>query len=238
MSYLYTTYQHPSKGSWGFTEVIGGAVHTAAVDSNGEVTLGKLEPMKLGPELQRRIRGGYAKVTQPKYLHRAARNGKLTGEFVAQHPDLGRALQGECILFVAIAPDTQMAETVVEWEHRLGNCDPYAGRSEWLEHCQNVTAYAPAMSNDPAATLVVAQWAHDNKLILVANAGMAPTGAPSVERHNWRTYLSQWFALEQIDQALTELGWSLAEGLNVAPVAPTKSVPEGSWLQLAQQVTF
>jgi hypothetical protein len=238
MSYLYTTYQHPSKGGWGFTDVIDGSVHTAAVDGEGGVTLGKLEPMKLGPELQRRIRGGYAKVTQPKYLHRVPRNGKLAGEFVAQHPDLGRSLQGECILFVAIAPDTQMTETVADWERRLGNCDPQPGREEWLEHCVNVTAYAPAMSNDPAAALVVAQWAHDDKLILVANAGTAPAGAPSAERHNWRTYLTNWFALEQIDQALTDLGWPLAEGLNASPVATTTTVPEGSWLQLAQQVTF
>ena len=49
-----------------------------------------------------------------------------------------------------------MTETVADWERRLGNCDPQPGREEWLEHCVNVTAYAPAMSNDPAAALVVA----------------------------------------------------------------------------------
>lgn len=237
MSYLYSTYQHPSKGAWGFTEVIDGTVHTALVNADGEVSLGQVEPMKLGPELQRRIRGGYAKVTQPKYLLRSAREGRLVGEFVAQHPDLGRALQGECLLFVAIAAGTPMREIANKWEITLGNCDSAPGRSEWLEHCANVTAYVPALSNDVAATLLVAQWAHDNNLVLVANAGTAPLGSPSAERHSWRSYLSSWFALAQIDEALTDLGWSLAEGLAVAPVAPTTSTETG-WLKSAQQISF
>lgn len=240
MSYLYSIYLHPQKGSWGFTDVIEGAVHTAAIAPDGAVTRAKVEPLKLGPELQRRIRGGYARVAQAKYLHEINTEGGARGEFVTQHPDLGADLQGDCLLFVAIVPSIDMRGAVEEWTRRMDVLADSHARDRWLEHCAAVTAYVPAMSIDPGSVLVVAQWAHDHNLVLVANAGTAPRGAPSAERHNWRAYLSEWFALPQIDQALADLGWPLSEGLNLPKAAETTQTTAGAptWMESAQQISF
>lgn len=244
MSHLYSVYRHPSKGSWGYTEVLAGVVHTALVSGDGEVTVGKIEPVKLGPELQRRVRGGFSRVAQPKYLHRTERDGKLVAEFVSQHPDLGSELGGECVMFIAIAPGTSMEEVVSEWRQRLEGCEDAPWRGNWLGHCARVTCYVPVLDTDVAAALVATQWAHDSKFVLVANGSAAPIAAPSTDRHQWRAYLAQWFPLPKIDRALDDLGWSLAGGLvphntdTAAIVSLTTPAGESNWFQSAQQISF
>jgi hypothetical protein len=243
MSYLYNVYGHPEKGQWGFNSVAhNGEVRTAALTSDGRATLAKLDPIKLAPALQQRLRAGFQKVSQPKYLYLAEKDGGLRGEFVVQHPDLGSTLQGDLVFFIAVPQGAEMKAVAAAWRERLEEQDGNGhSRDRWLELCEHATAYVPVKTGDVHAALVAAQWAKDNNLVLVSSAGEMPQKGPAEQRHDWRCFLSTWFPQADIDRALTDLGWPLAEAIN-SPVEPvqtstTPAAQEG-WLALAQQASF
>jgi len=243
MSYLYNVYAHPERGQWGFTAVTTEKdVKTAFINArDGTVTLGSLDPIKLGPALQRNLRSGYQKVAQAKYLYLTMKNGSQLGEFVAQHPDLGRELDGDRLFFVAVPEGLAVAEVVATWSARLDECDGNGKRrDDWMQHCKVVTSYVPVMTGDAHAALLVAQWAKDNNLMLVADKGEVPQSGPSQQRYEWRNFLRDSFDLEDIDAALADLGWPLKEALGtVKPAQPsTTSTGQDEWIALAQQVSF
>jgi hypothetical protein len=242
MSYLYNVYTHPERGQWGFTPGSpDGHVRTASVAADGRVTLGKVDPIKLAPALQQRLRAGFQKVGQPKYLYLAETDGVLRGEFVVQHPDLGSNLAGDLVFFITVPQGADMKEVAAAWRDRLEEQDGN-GRSRdlWLELCAHATAYVPVKTGDVHAALVAAQWAKDNNLVLVSSAGELPQKGPAEQRHDWRSFLNPWFAQADIDRALADLGWPLAEALG--PVDPvqksTTPAEQEGWLSLAQQASF
>lgn len=242
MSYLYNVYAHPEKGQWGFTPLTpNGDVRTAALTSDGRATLGKVDPMKLAPALQQRLRAGFQKVSQPKYLHLAEKDGVLRGEFVVQHPDLGSNIEGDLVFFIAVPQGAEMKEVAATWRERLKEQDGNGySRDRWLELCAHATAYVPVKTGDVHAALVAAQWAKDNNLVLVSSAGELPQKGPAEQRHDWRSFLSSWFPQADIDRALVDLGWPLAEAMS--PVEPvhisTTPAAQKGWLALAQQASF
>lgn len=242
MSILYNVYTHPVRGQWGFSTVTSeNAVHTASVDPDGNVTRGKLDPLKVAPVLQKHLRGGYQKSAQGKYLHLTVRDGREHGEFVTQHPDLGRALEGERVFFVAVPEGIAATEVTAVWTDRLESCSGKGRtRDAWLKHCQQVTAYLPAMSQDAHAALLVAEWGRENDLMLVCEGAEVPPSPPSRQRHEWRAFLRRWFTESKVDDALAELGWPLNEALAAASTAPGKTTtPAGDeWTSLAQQASF
>lgn len=242
MSYLYNVYVHPEKGQWGFTPLTpNGDVRTAALSSDGRATLGKVDPIKLAPALQQRLRAGFQKVAQPKYLYLAEKTGVLRGEFVTQHPDLGSSLEGDLIFFIAVPQGAEMKTVADAWRERLDEQDGNGrSRDRWLELSATATAYVPVKTGDVHAALVAAQWAKENNLVLVSSAGELPQKGPAEQRHDWRSFLTSWFAQADIDRALTDLGWPLAEAMSpIAPVqkSTTPAADEG-WLALAQQASF
>lgn len=240
MSYLYNVYAHAQRGQWGFTALTReGVVKTAFVHArDGTVTLESLDPLKLGPALQKSVRAGFKKEAQPKYLLLSEKDGVQVGAFVTQHPDLGKDLAGERLFFVAVPEQIAMNEVVAAWRERLQECEREpTGREQWFAHCARATAYVPAMSSDAHTALLVAQWARDNNLMLVSE-GEAPMQGPEHQRHDWRNFLSQR-GVEDIDSALADLGWPLTEALRaVAPVESTTPDGEDAWIALAQQVSF
>lgn len=240
MSYLYNVYAHAQRGQWGFTALTReGDVKTAFVHaSDRTVTLDSLDPLKLGPALQKNVRAGFKKEAQPKYLLMSEKDGVQVGQFVTQHPDLGEDLAGERLFFVAVPEQIAMNEVAAAWRERLQQCERAPrGREQWLAHCARATAYVPAMTSDAHAALLVAQWARDNNLMFVSEAA-APMQGPQQQRHDWRNFLSQR-GVEDIDGALAELGWPLTEALQVAaPMEPTTPDGQDAWIALAQQVSF
>lgn len=242
MSYLYNVYLHAQKGQWGFTPLTPeGDVWTAAIDKEGRVTLGKVDPIKLAPALQQRLRAGYQKVAQPKYLFLKPGENVQRGEFVAQHPDLGASLNGELLFFVAVPQGADMAQVVKEWGARLDEVDGGGrDREQWLLLCSQATAYVPVKTGDVHAALIAAQWAKENNLVLVSSAGELPQKAPAEQRHDWRNWLAAWFPQADIDRALADLGWPLNEALGrVGPVrTSTAPADQDEWLSLAQQASF
>lgn len=242
MSHLYNVYAHPQKGQWGFSSLGSkGEVRTAAVDKDGRVSLGKVDPIKLAPALQQRLRLGYQKVTQPKYLYLEENEGVQRGEFVVQHPELGFKLEGELAFFLAVPQDTDMAAVAASWRDRLEDQDGSGRvRDRWLVHCARAIAYVPIMTVDVHAALVAAQWGRENNLVLVSNAGELPFKRPSEQRHDWRNALSTWFHQDAITRALADLGWALSDAIgSVEPVqTPTTPAAQEGWIALAQQASF
>lgn len=242
MSYLYNVYQHTEKGQWGFTPLTpNGEVRTATLTKDGRATLGKIDPIKLAPVLQQRLRAGFQKVSQPKYLHLQEKDGVLCGEFVVQHPDLGSNLEGDLVFFIAVPQGGGMKEVAAAWRDRLEEQDGNGrSRERWLELCANATAYVPVKTGDVHAALVAAHWARENNLVLVPSAGELPQKGPAEQRHDWRSFLSSWFAQADIDRALTDLGWPLAEAISPVEPVQTSTTPaaQEGWLALAQQASF
>lgn len=242
MSYLYNVYAHCQKGQWGFTaQSEQGEVRTAAIDKDGRVTLGKLDPIRLAPALQQRLRAGYQKVSHPKYLQLVERDGVQCGEFVAQHPDLGPNLEGELVFFIAVPPGADMPSVAASWRDRLEEQEGNGlTRDRWLALCGRASAYVPVKAGDVHAALLVAQWAKENNLVLVSSAGELPLKGPADQRHDWRNFLTAWFPQNAIERALSDLGWPLSEAIGPVEAVQTSTTPaaQDGWLALAQQASF
>jgi len=244
VSNVYNVYAH-ARGQWGFTDTCDdGRVQTAFIDArDARVTLAAVDPIKVAPLLQRKLREGYQKVAQPKYLHLKPdpQGGGQTGMFVVQHPDLGLDFQGARIYFVAVPKGMQMHDVVHAWAQKLEACESEpTGIESWLHHCSGCTTYVPAFSDDVHAALLLAQWARQNNLVLVAQRPNVPDSTPEKQPYAWREYLAHWFTLNDIDRALDGLGWSLRDAITCGPAAtePTGPVSEGEWKALAQQAAF
>lgn len=243
MSYLYNVYRHPKKGQWGFTGAIDGEIRTAFVDGRDQqVTTDLITTIKFAPRLAKLLRSGYTRVSQPHYLLQTTRDGLKTGSFVLRHPELGEDLRGDLVLFAALPPQLAMADVVNEWDSALSDADSpdEQARSAWLEHCAATATYVPAMSHDPHGVLLVAQWARENSLVLIAAKGSLPVASPKDARYAWREFLQHWFEPRSIDTALTQLGWPLRDALS-APVATEQTTLPGGedrWLDLTQQAAF
>lgn len=238
MSHVYTVYSHSKEGDWGFSALTGaGKVKTAFIaQETRAVTVKDLEPLMVAPAIQKLLRKGYTKVQKPKYLHVQLE----TGEFVDKHPDLGQHLGFGCVLFAGAPAQTDMNALVDEWADQLdGTSDASALRDAWLRHCRTVTTYVPAVDNgDVYAALLVAQWARDNNLVLMASKGTLPLKSPKTQRYEWREFLQEWFNRNCIDRALTELGWPLAGALCAPEATPSTKPDDAGWLAVAQQAAF
>jgi hypothetical protein len=243
MSVVYNVYTHPTQGAWGFSALNAhGLVSTAFIDpSTGLVSVKDLEPLKVAPAIQRLVRKGFTKVVHGKYLHVVARDGARFGEFVVKHPDLGEHLGVECVMFAGVPSETDMAVMASEWSSRLAEASGGdLGRRTWLEHVAAVSTYVPVFaSGDAHAALLVAQWARENNLVLMANKGTLPIGAPQERRYEWRTFLREWFDPAGVDRAFAELDWPLAGALSVEPEAQASDKPnDAGLLAIAQQAAF
>jgi hypothetical protein len=241
MSELYNVYAHPQRGLWGFTsQTAPGNVKTAAIDKDGRVTLGEVQPIKLAPLLQQRLRAGFKAVAQPKYLSVFDEDGAPHGEFVVQHPDLGSTLEGELLFFVAVPQGADMRQVAADWRDRLEDLDGNdPARDRWLELCARATAYVSVKTLDVHAALVTAQWARENDLVLVSNAAGLPDKGPKEQRHEWRCFLADKFEQAAVDRALADLGWPLHEALELIQADhTTTSVEQEGWLTLARQASF
>jgi hypothetical protein len=242
MSDLYTVYTHPQKGHWGFTPVASdGEVRTAAVDQEGRVSLGSLAAIKLAAVLQQRLRAGYEKVGQPKYLSLKPGGGVLEGGFVSQHPELAADLDGELLFFVVVPPGADMTQVVAAWRDRIeGLGGDVRVWEQWLLLCSRATAYVPVNTGDVHAALLAAQWARQDKLVLVSNIGELPLQGPAEQGDGWRNTLAARFRRNDIDRALADLGWAPKEGAGTVDVQQAAHAPAESneWLALAQKAAF
>jgi hypothetical protein len=134
-----------------------------------------------------------------------------------------------------------MVSLVEGWRQRLEEMPGGGrGREAWLRRRGQATAYLAVTTGDLRIALLAAQWARDNKLVLVSSAGELPLRAPGEQPDEWRNWLAGSFQRREIDQALRDFGW--LPGLASAPVDPvhqsTASTEPGEWLALARQASF
>jgi hypothetical protein len=242
MSDLYTVYTHPQNGHWGFTPLaLDGEVRTAAVDREGRVSVGSLAAIKLAPVLQQLLRAGYEKLGQPKYLSLKPGPGVLEGGFVSQHPELAADLDGELLFFVVVPPGADMTQVVAVWRDRLeGLGGDMRVREQRLLLCSHASSYVPVNTADVHAALLAAQWARQDKLVLVSNIGDLPLQGPAEQGDDWRNALAAWFRQDHIDRALVDLGWAAKKAAGLVDLQPAAHAPAESneWLALAQKAAF
>jgi hypothetical protein len=243
MSTAYCVYSHSKGGYWGFIPPeADGATEVASISPKGVTAVTTVSAVRLAAVIQDKVRQGYTRLSQPKYLSTRVEAGVLIGEFVSAHPDLlTQQLQGTQLFFVALPRSIDVVATVDGWCRTLDGAPGNAiDRGAWLKHCFRVTTYLPALSCDPTGVLVVADWARSSGLPLVAVDPQAlPAGRPADARHEWRSYLLNWCEERTVNEALEFLGWPLSDFLQGrAATEKTTTAHAGDWLVAAQQFTF
>lgn len=239
----YTVYQHPTKGSWGFTKPVAGKnAHVVQLALDGTAKLSEVNAVALARVIQRLARDGFKPVTQPKYLKASVEGGVLRGQLQADHPDLDMGYEGWNLLFFVPVSGCDVPVMAESFASDLDGC-PRGGpvRDRWLKFAGRVATYLPVIREaGPCEALVAAQWAFTHGLVPISmTEHRMPTAAPAVARYDWRGYLAKFWPDREVVEAFEALDWPLHEQLAVTPAAPTtEGISEPDWLTDAQQHTF
>lgn len=238
MSLLYEVYQHASKGAWGVA-IKDQTVHTALVNEQSFISA-ELPSHRLAGEISKHLRMGYTKTTRAKYLKVVeGPEGKMVGRFVEQHPEL--TVQGGLVLFTTVSKSDDLHELSQKWEALVEKSDARPDEvASWVKDVQNADQYIVAPATHPAIALVLADWAIENKRLLVAGAEGIPMQAPKVVPKDWEDWLAGFFSPKSdIRTALEQLGWSLRDALTRSDVQSETNTDEGvSWFTSASFVAF
>ena len=238
MSLLYEVYQHPTKGAWGVA-VKDQTVHTASVNGLSFIDA-ELPAHQLAGEISKRLRTGYTKTTRAKYLKvLEGPGGKLEGSFVEQHPEL--SVLGGLVIFTTVSKSDDLQALSQQWEALVEKSDARPGAiASWVKDVKSATQYIVAPATHPAIALVLADWAIENKRLLVAGAEGVPMQAPKNVPKEWENWLASFFTNKSdIRTALEQLGWSLRDALTRDDVQFEPTIGEGdSWFSSASSNAF
>ena len=168
MSLLYEVYLHPTKGAWGVA-IKDQTVHSVMVNESSFVDA-ELPAHKFAGEISKRLRMGYTKTPRAKYLKVIkGLDGKMQGSFVEQHPEL--TVQGGLVLFTTVSKSDDLLALSQQWEELVEKTDARPDEiASWVKEVQGATQYIVAPATHPAIALVLADWAIENKRLLVAGA--------------------------------------------------------------------
>ena len=238
MSLLYEVYTHPTKGAWGVA-VSDQAVHTALVGDHA-FSVATLPAYQLAGEISKRLRMGFAKMARPKYLKvRNGDGGKREGSFVDQHPEL--AVHGGLVVFTTVSKSDNLHEISQQWEALAEKTDARPEQiASWVSEVTSASTYIVAPATHPAFALVLADWAIDNKRLLVAGTEGVPLRTPKTVPGDWESWLAGFFASKSdIRKALEQLGWSLRDALLRDDVlTETHNGDSDSWFASASSIAF
>lgn len=214
MNQVFDVYTHSSKGSWGFS-ASGSEVWTAEIKPGRELKLERVESIKLGGLLTKRVRMGYVRLTRSKYLHQwISPQGEVFGEFSEVHPDVNSP-DGHALVLMVTKPFEEVAHAQIkEWETKLQNVSAISeAAATWLKRQERAQQYFTAHDQHPAFALVLAEWAIRNKQIVLCQKGSVPNSTPPKDPIAWKQFLAGWFSEEKVQKAMEELGWSLRDAL-------------------------
>jgi hypothetical protein len=238
MSLLYDVYKHPAKGDWGVC-VAGQAVHAVTLSGQSFKTE-TLASHSLSSEIAKRIRMGYKKTARPKYLKVVeGPAGKLIGSLVEQHPELD--VEGGVVLFTTLSQSDDLLALSHQWEELVAKTDARPEQIEsWVKAVQGATQYIVAPASHPAIALVLADWAIENKRLLLAGAHGIPMQVPKKVPKEWENWLAGFsIPKAKIQTALEQLGWSLRDILvGSHEHKETKSDEGNTWLTAASSFNF
>lgn len=240
MNQVFDVYSHSSKGQWGFS-ASGSEVWTAEIKPSGSLKLERIDSIKLGAQLTKRVRMGFTRLTRSKYLHQnLTPQGELVGEFSEVHPDV-HSIDGYGLVLMVTKPFGQPEQSLIEeWEvtlQKVGGISSSA--SNWLKRQERAQQYFTAFDEHPAFTLVLAEWALRNKQILLCHKGAVPLTLPINDPLGWKQFLSGWFKESDVQKVMEQLGWSLRDAL-LQPAASNKNNADDadSWIAEASQAAF
>ncbi len=238
MSLLYEVYLHPTKGAWGVA-IKDQTVHSVMVNESSFVDA-ELPAHKFAGEISKRLRMGYTKTPRAKYLKVIkGLDGKMQGSFVEQHPEL--TVQGGLVLFTTVSKSDDLLALSQQWEELVEKTDARPDEiASWVKEVQGATQYIVAPATHPAIALVLADWAIENKRLLVAGAEGIPMQAPKNVPKEWEDWLAGFFTSKNdIRTALEQLGWSLRDALTRSDVqSETKASDGDTWFTSASFVAF
>lgn len=227
MSLLYDVYQHPEKGAWGVT--VSGQTVKAVEVANRNFRESTLPAYKLAGEVSNRIQMGYVKAKRAKYLKVVTDDGGTArAEFVDLHPELS-SIDG-VVLFTTVKAGDDLQQVFQQWETLLEATDASPGDIEkWLLELRRARQYIVAPGTHPAFALVIADWAIENKRLLVGTESGIPATKPKQSPMEWQEWLKRSFgSTAKARAALEQLGWSLGDALLHSPVAVENKPDDGT----------
>jgi hypothetical protein len=238
MSLLYEVYTHHSKGAWGVA-INDQTVHTVTVNDQS-FSDSTLPAHQLAGELSKRMRMGYTKTNKAKYLKVIeGPGGKLQGTFVDQHPEL--TVSGGLVIFTTLSKGDDLEALTQQWESLLDKTDVRPEEvASWIREVKSASQYIVAPAMHPAIALVLADWAIENKRLLVAGADGIPTQSPKNAPSGWESWLANFFDSKgDVRTALEQLGWSLRDVLTRNDVQSTTNDGDvDSWFTGASSIAF
>jgi len=238
---IFDVYVHPQRGQWG-TSVQPGQALSAEIKEDGILKLERIDPIRFSAELSKRIRMGYTKIAKPKYLHQFKNDSNQScGLFSETHPDL--KVMGHSLIMFATKPHSlDLPALLAVWEERLQSVTGVIDLGpKWLDHIRDSGQYLTAFTDHPAMSLLLAQWAIENRSILLTTEREPPVESPSQKPLLWKKFLMHWFEEKKIQTALNQLGWSLSELLNSKfeiPQISSASPDVDGWNSASQMAAF
>lgn len=247
MSQVYHVYQHPKKGFWGF-KVSDGKVSTVEIRVDSTVKIDAINAERLGPEVAKRLRTGYAKARRDGYLSISKNeDGQEIGRFVTEHPDLARASGEDLLLYTPLPSGLDLGALSEEWEERLEKVTGFtAKRGPTIDGMRRSESYLASFRDHPAMSLLIAQWAFDNKQELLSRTGRVPEKAPLSAMDDWVEYLGKYFDEPLVARTMDQLDLSIrAVLLGTAATSPeatvkinNETVVSEGWMADAERFLF
>jgi hypothetical protein len=218
MKQVFEVYTHSTKGQWGFS-ASGPEVWTAEIKPGKAMKLERVEAIKLGGLLTKRVRMGYVRAARTKYLHQTlSPQGEVYGEFSEVHPDVLSPDGSELVLMATKSLSDDMSALTLAWETKLQMVSAISEQAAaWLKRQERAQQYFTAHATHPAFALVLADWAMENKQIVLCQKGAVPTTKPMNDPLAWKKFLSEWFNEATVQRAQEQLNWSLRDSM-LAPV--------------------
>lgn len=242
MNQVFDVYSHGSKGTWGFS-VAGSEVWTAEIKPSGVLKLERIEAIRLGGLLTKRVRMGYTRAIRSKYLHQTlSPAGEVFGAFGEIHPDV-QSPEGSALVLMVTKPIGEVDQKQLEeWETTFQQVSGIREESAtWIKKQERAQQYFVAHDQHPAFALVLADWALRNKQIVLCQKGVVPTSTPQSDPLAWTEFLAMWFTKEKVQKALEQLGWSLRDALLKPVFQPDENnnaLDTDSWIAEAGQAAF
>jgi len=219
MKQVFDVYVHDTKGTWGVC-ARPGKVLLAHITPDGTLKEERIDPVLLGAEVAKRVRGGFRRRARGLYLRRKQEaDGRVTGVFSGAHPELEMPDGHDLVLFVTRPLGVSLDDAIHDWEKLLAcNSSSASVRDSWIERMRDAEQYLSAHADAPVFALLLAQWAYDNNQVVVPSKGGLPSEKPALAPIAWRTFLSQWFDERLVQRTQEQLGWSVRDLLTCAPV--------------------